>query len=136
MTGMSRNRVAATKKSYVMSRTDQFLRKIRDDPFRPAVMFGRDTFNQRRNLCNSHLPSLCFPFPRYMSFLKHNAAKCAFAPKKPDSYHRDSRNIAYRRIIIYVNHSHHVAVLVFCRLLLEFEMPNEAGRDKTPTRFR
>src|SRR5882762_6811595 len=78
------NRVSTTKKSYVMSRTDQFLSKIRDDPFRAAVMFGRHTFNQRRNLSNSHLPSLCSLFPSCISFRKHIAAECAFAPEKPD----------------------------------------------------
>src|SRR4026209_2741613 len=88
------NRVAACKKSYVMSRTDQFLRKIRDDPLRPAVMFGRDAFNQRRNLSNSHLPSLCSLLPKCKSFVKQITAECAFAPKKPDLDHSKSRNVA------------------------------------------
>ena len=33
--------------------------------------------------------------------------------------------------MISANHSHHVAVLVFCRLLLKFEMPREGGQIET-----
>src|SRR5262245_13809963 len=55
-----RNGVAAGKQSDVVSGANQFLRKIRDDPFRSSVVFWRHTFDKRRNLSNSHVFfSLC-----------------------------------------------------------------------------
>ena len=50
------NRIAAGKQSHVVSDANQFLSKVRDDPFRPSVMFRRNALDEWRNLSNSHIP--------------------------------------------------------------------------------
>ena len=53
--------VPTGKERYFVTLPHQFLREMRHDPFRPAVLFWRDTFKKRRHLSNSHgnsLPSL------------------------------------------------------------------------------
>src|SRR2546430_7489636 len=42
-----------------MSLADELLRQVGDDPFGPTVIFGRHTFEKRRDLGNLHSP---FPF--------------------------------------------------------------------------
>jgi hypothetical protein len=63
-----------------------------------------------------------------MSFLKHNTAKAPSLQKSRISSHRDSRNIAYCKVIISANSFASRRGFGFLQiLLLKFEMPNEAG---------
>ena len=45
-----------------MSKIDQGIGEIADDPFRSAVSLRRYTFRQRGNLCNAHLASFFILF--------------------------------------------------------------------------
>ena len=39
------NRIAAGKQSYVVAGANQFLSEVRDDPFRPSIVFRRHAFD-------------------------------------------------------------------------------------------
>ena len=53
------DRVAAREQSYILAAPNQFFSQIRDNAFGASIVFGRHTFDQRRNLSDSHFPPFC-----------------------------------------------------------------------------
>ena len=54
----SRYRVTACEQGHVVPLANQFLSKIRNDPFGPSILFWRHTLGKRCYLCDSHIVSL------------------------------------------------------------------------------
>src|SRR5204863_288414 len=75
----SRRRITTCKQGYVMALTNQFLSKIRNDPFGPSIAFRRHTLGKRRYLCYSHIVPL-LPAAMRLS-LRATEAECAFITK-------------------------------------------------------
>src|SRR6266487_4564319 len=75
----SRYRVTAREQSHVVPLANQFLGKIRNDPFGPSIMFRRHTLGKRRYLCDSHIVPL-LPGAIRLS-LRATEAECACITK-------------------------------------------------------
>src|SRR6266568_5941703 len=75
----SRHRVTACEQGHVVPLANQFLSKIRNDPFGPSILLWRHTLGKRRYLCDSHIvPSL--PAAMRLS-LRATEAECACITK-------------------------------------------------------
>src|SRR5438046_5556754 len=75
----SRNRIPTCKQGYVVPLANQFLSKIRNDPFGPSITLRGHTLRERRYLCDSHIVPLLPAAIR--GSLRAAKAECAFISK-------------------------------------------------------
>jgi len=75
----SRRRITTCKQGHVVPLANQFLSKIRNDPFGTSIMLRGHTLRERRYLCDSHIVPLLPAAIR--GFLRAAKAECAFISK-------------------------------------------------------